>query len=290
MLQNFFRLNGQFTLVESQGKFLSLLKVSDSLKNLLYQPDEFAPARPLNRLKGNIFTNVSFAKTTLIGIEFSNCRFVDCLFIGTVFQQCEFHGCEFDGCNLYKARFEGTYVNPEVFAKLLNKKRHSNIGVYLFQQLMRNAANMRQFSFAQKAEYYFLRWKRYQLNYDRSRKTIGLGTYIWRWLWDWLYDWTSGYGLRDGRFVRSTVLMLLMVVAVNYTFWDTFGMYGIEGPIESTNTVTVFYYTISTITTLGFGDITPTSSVGMGVAAGEALFGILWLAALASMIIKKVIR
>ena len=55
-------------------------------------------------------------------------------------------------------------------------------------------------------------------------------------------------------------------------------------------TARIVYYTLVTLTTLGYGDITPTTGGGMIVAGLEALLGLLWFGMLTSIIVKKVFR
>ena len=139
MLSNFFSLNTGFKTVSTQDDFLELLRQSDALRDLLYEPATFSPSRPANCVREKTFMNVSFAKTRLEGLQFTKCCFVDCLFIGSSFVRCEFHDCQFEGCNPYKCSFEDTYIDPLCFTKMLDPKNHSNIGTWLFQQLLQNS-------------------------------------------------------------------------------------------------------------------------------------------------------
>jgi uncharacterized protein YjbI with pentapeptide repeats len=122
------------------------------VKNILYEPDAFAPERPKNRLNRKTFTNVSFSKTELTGIEFRRCKFVDCLFIGAIFISYEFHDRHFEGCNPYKVSFENTYIDPKVFENTLEANKYSDIGVWLFQQLLANSVKCQQPEYAQRGD------------------------------------------------------------------------------------------------------------------------------------------
>ena len=290
MLSNFFSLNPGFKVVSSEDEFLELLRHSDALRDILYQHDRFAPPRPENRIRDKRFTNVSFAKTVMDAIEFTRCTFVDCLFIGTSFTNCEFHDCVFEGCNPYKASFSNTYIDPACFAKMLDPHMHSNIGIWLFQQLLHNSAECRQPRFTQTAHYLFHKWKRYQLTYDYKKKHLTGIQYFRRWLPSILYDHLAGYGIRLLPLVRLTCTQLLVLTVLNYLAWPEFGMYSSTIDVGTRSCTTSFYYTVITITTLGYGDLTPTTKLGMNLASVESLFGIVWLGLIANTIIKRVLK
>lgn len=290
MSSDFFKLKGEFTRISTQDELATHMDRSDHLKDVLYEPPLLAPDRPKNIMSNKTFVNVSFSKTTIRGVNFRRCDFQNCLFIGTVFDHCEFHGCTFVDCNPYKARFTKTYINPAVFSKMLDPKSHSNIGIILFQQLLANSAENRQSGFAQSAEYYFRKWKRYQLEYEYRKKQISRGYFYRRWIPDRLYDLFAGYGLRTTPFLVWTVLLFSLILLVNHFLWPRFAMHGYSPGSTRSNWIVTFYYTVITISTLGYGDITPSSNFGMALAGIEALLGIVWLSILASIIIKKVVR
>jgi hypothetical protein len=290
VLNDFFKLNPDYKAIKTADELLELLRHADSIKDILYEPDVFAPERPQNRLDSKTFTNVSFAKTEFTSIEFRRCRFVDCLFIGSRFISCEFHDCHFDGCNPYKASFENTYINPEVFANTLDRRKYSNIGVWLFQQLLENSVRCQQPEHALTAQYLFRKWLRYQYEYEYSQNRLGMWQYFRKWLPSLLYDVLAGYGIRLVPFLRLTIILLLLATAVNYSGWTYFSM-SMPMPADLVSSWAMsFYYTVATMTTLGYGDITPRSTAGMFAASVEALLGLLWLSLLASIVIKRVVK
>ena len=290
MLENFFKLNGRPGRIETQEEFLSHLERSDHLKSVIYAPGKLSIDRPKNKLRNKAFENVSFSKTTIRNINFINCSFEDCLFIGTEFVSCEFHGCSFKCCNPYQSVFRQTYLNPTHFAKILNPKEHSNIGIILFQRLMANFIELKQHQLSKLSEYYFRKWKRYQLCYDFRNKKITNAQFIKKWVPDKLYDLFAGYGLRTALFIGWTLIIFVLIIIVNHILWDSFGMKSDLAGIGKPNLITTFYYTVITLSTLGYGDITPSTSLGMAFAGVESILGIIWLAILASIIIKKIVR
>ncbi|WP_321494163.1 ion channel [uncultured Desulfobacter sp.] len=290
MLNSFFKLNGEFKRLESEDEFLELIRHADALRDLEYRPNQLRPDRPMNKFSGKKFTNISFAKTEFIGLEFSWCEFIDCLFIGTIFIDCEFHDCTFSGCNPHKVRFKGTYIDPICFSKMLSPTEHANIGTWLFQQLLRNSAESRQPSFAQTAQYYFQKWKRYQLWYDYKQKNIPAYQFLKRWIPSLLYDHLAGYGIRILPLVRLTAGFLLFCTTFNHYAWRFFGIHSSSIKDLTPSVTKSIYYTVITVTTLGYGDLTPTSEFGMNTASVESLFGVVWLGLFANTIIKRVTK
>ena len=290
MLNDFFRLNPGALEVATPEDFLHILRHSDSLRDILYKPKTLSPQRPHNRFENKTFTNVSFSKTDLVRLEFKKCNFIDCLFIGTFFDSCDFHACKFVGCNPYKSSFRNTYIDPECFEKMLCPNEHSNIGVGLFQQLLHNSVESRQPRFSRAAEYLFYKWKRYQLDYEYSKEKLTFLEYYKNWVPSILYDYLVGYGIRIFPLVRLTIGFLVFTTIFNHVAWPCFEMHSDTIRVENPSLTTSIYYTVITITTLGYGDLTPTSSFGMNAASFESLTGILWLGLIANTIIKRVIK
>ena len=267
-----------------------MLRYSDAVRDIEYRHCKFSPARPNNRIKKKKFTNISFSKTKIANIEFNKCEFIDCLFIGTSFVDCEFHECIFNGCNPHKISFRDTYIDPACFAGMLSPEKHSNIGIWLFQQLLRNSAECRQPAFAQTAQYYFYKWKRYQLGYDYRKNELTRFQYYRRVLPSLLYDHLAGYGIRLLPLARLTSGMLFICTLFNHLAWSMFGMHSSTLDPGTPSIARSIYYTVITITTLGYGDLTPTSDFGLYAASVESLFGVLWLGLIANTIIKRVAK
>ena len=75
------------------------------------------------KLVSKTFERVSFSKTEIQNIIFSDCIFVECLFIGAKIVDCEFHNCRFESTNTYKISFIDTYIDPLSFKSCLDKNR-----------------------------------------------------------------------------------------------------------------------------------------------------------------------
>jgi Ion channel len=53
--------------------------------------------------------------------------------------------------------------------------------------------------------------------------------------------------------------------------------------------VDALYFTIITLTTIGYGDITPTTTLGKLIVSGEGVTGFVLFATLASMVYRKIL-
>jgi hypothetical protein len=173
---------------------------------------------------------------------------------------------------------------------MLNSKDHSNIGIILFQQLFFNAAEMRQPDFAATAEFYFRRWKRHQLGYEYRMKMISWSAYRSRWVRNLLNQVILGYGVRARYFLVSSLVFLCGLVIINHALWDKLSINIANSKLNASSWTATTYFTIVSLATLGYGDITPTSDFGMRLISVESLLGFVWLGCLLSLIVKKVIR
>lgn len=198
MLENFFNLNGSYKTFTTPDELLQHFKISNHLKDVLFEPPELAPELPDSRFTRITFENVSFSKTKIRNVSFSRCSFIDCLFIGTEFKDCYFSRCSFSGCNPYKATFVNTYIDPAAFDKNgLRSDKFANIGVGLYQQLYSNAINTHQRDFVDCAEFRIRVWNRHQLKYEiHEAKGSEKAKLIAEWVSDFGYFIISGYGLK----------------------------------------------------------------------------------------------
>lgn len=288
MLENFFKLNEPWDEFIEDTEIVNHFNISNDLRNVLYRPDFFSPKKPY-RLNKKTFKNVSFSKTVIEKVVFRECSFLDCLFIGATFRKCEFHDCTFEGCNPHKISFEDSYIDPNCFKKLLDPHNHTNIGLHLFNQLLQNARKQEQDTFINSAAYLYNKWSRYHLNWKHQKGHVGKLNWILKWTPNYLYDLVAGYGWKIQNFIVSSVVFLFLVSFANYLLWDHLGMVGIDSK-NGTNLIVSTYYTIVTLTTLGYGDIFPTTPTGMILASVEAIIGLLWLGILVSIIFRRVFR
>lgn len=286
---NFFTLKGQFSVVETEDEFYGLVSKSAHIIDVLYGPDLLeGKQQPITKIHNKTFENVSFSKTSLKNLVFNDCRFLGCLFIGTEFFDCEFHQCDFQNSNMYKSNFTNVYIDPIAFRRCLDKTKHQNIGVHLFQTLMKNGRLSDQPAFEATAKFYFLRWKRYQDLYEAKKSFPKL---FWKSLRKFIlysrgaaWEWIFGSGIRLRYFLRTSAIVLFVNSTLNFSAREHFGL-SEKGLITFLDSL---YFTLVTMTTLGYGDISPSTQLGRAVIACEGVMGVLLFAVLASMIFRKI--
>ena len=274
----------------SKHAFYELLgdSASNKIENRVYQPDILRACTPKERNIRNIeFVQVSFAKTKLVGIRFTKCVFKQCLFIDSRLSGCEFHDCRFIATNTYKIDIVDTYIDPKSFRDCLDRTRHQNLGVHLFQKLLKNNSNEGQIEFARDARFLFLRWKRYQVAYDlrqqygHKKKFRTLVNWLSRWLWEMFL----GSGVKLTRLLWTAIGVVSIFTMLNYCFRYAFGLK--LGNYQGSEAITAPYYTIVSLTTLGYGDIVPHTELGQMVAAFQSIVGFILFAMLASMLFRR---
>lgn len=73
---------------------------------------------------------------------------------------------------------------------------------------------------------------------------------------------------------------------LNYMFRDTLGLNRENEDV--TIFIDAFYFTMITLTTLGYGDVVPASQIGRLVVAFESSVGLILFALFASMMFRKI--
>ena len=288
-MRNFFKLSGVYTEVD-QATFVLLLNSRPKLcRDLLYRPDRlvnpYLPGR--YKVKRVHFVNVSLSRTVVTGFEFTECTFDRSLFIGTIFSDCRFTSCRFVDSNPWRTEFMDCYVDPKSFTNCIYLRRHSNIGVSLFQDLLRNSRQQGQPKFADDAQYLFKKWERHLLWQEliandhaiaRNKMAIKLMLLL-------LFDLTAGSGMRIGRLLLSSFAVLVLFTFINYCFSGPMGL--MNGKVSPTSVADAFYFSTIVTTTLGFGDIVPTTPTGRVVVSFEAISGFMLFALLTSTLYRK---
>ncbi len=289
LTHDYFSLDGNVNDIE-EAAFLQLLMAgATSFSDMLYRPDALtSPYHPWRfRVNQISFHNVSFKQTRIADFEFRNCTFEKCLFISTIFQNCRFTSCRFLNCNPHRIEFEDCFVDPRSFVKCIPERKFANIGVYLFQELLRNSRQQAQPDFADEAQYQFRRWQRFQLREELRAGRISL-FHFWvcfRFSGLLIFDLLLGSGMRLGRFAISALVLLMLVSTLNWQFAGPFGLHDdtkiIGGFLEA------FYFSTVVMTTVGFGDIVPKEPLGRLFVSGEAILGFVLFALLTSTIYRK---
>ncbi len=281
----------------TQEELYHHLDVADQLKDITYRSSHLKQRgeETKTQLRSKKFERVNFSKTSITGISFRNCTFDHCLFISSHINDCEFHACKFSSTNTHKIAITDTYIDPLSFTQCLEYSKHQNIGVHLYQVLLRNSRKTEQIEFERDAHFYFLRWKRLQDAYQIASLWKGgiSGSaiteflllclrYVRRWGWEKFF----GSGLRIRYFSSTVVLVILILSTINYYFRLEFGL------TLDNDTITSYwdalYFTTISVTTLGYGDITPTTLTGKLAATVQSVVGFCLFATLASMLFRRI--
>ncbi len=288
----FFKLPGSPSKLTTMEEFYQHMDRSQHLCDSIYEPDtlDSRDEKRVTKLVSKTFERVSFSKTEIKDIIFSDCTFLECLLIGTEITDCKFHNCTFQKTNTHKIVFNNTYIDPLSFVSCLDKNKYQNLGVHLFQNLMNNSRDTAQPEFEADAHFLFLRWKRYQEIYEvrkiwqkdkklSVRKRLRI---LVRYTWELLF----GSGIRIRHYIATVSSGVLLISAGNYVFRGQLGL--CEGGASIASIVDSLYFSTITLTTLGFGDITPTTQLGRLVVAAESILGFFMFATLASMLFRKI--
>jgi voltage-gated potassium channel len=94
----------------------------------------------------------------------------------------------------------------------------------------------------------------------------------------------SGSGMRLGKLINFALMTLLLFAAINWHFAAELGLQQNGKAMEFIDAV---YFATVTTTTVGFGDITPTTPAGRIVVSIEALVGFGLFALVASTLYRK---
>ena len=254
-----------------------------SFSNIIFIPNEFKKEQGRTPdLKETDFRKVSFRNTKFNSIRFINCTFDYCLFMSAEFINCEIINCKFTNTNTNKSKFISTLVEPNDFKKNFDYKSDTNIAANLYHELYKNLANEHQPERANRSLYLLYRAENAHLKSQLNRKVIGKFKYFSSKAWHFFQNYISGYGLHKYKIYIWLFSTLLVSSTINYVFRDHF-----FEPCTLETKLDAFYFTIVTLTTLGYGDIYPVTQVGKGVVMGETIIGIIFISQFLSLLSER---
>lgn len=286
--RNFFSLWCEVPDIDQETFLAEVSKPEKRVAHKLYRPPELSGDGVHGRAKvrGVTFWNVSFSKTTVVNFEFTDCTFYQCLFVGTVFENCRFTRCSFDDSNPHRIEFIDCFVDPRAFISCIRDKSFANIGVYLFQELLRNSRRQVQPEFVDTAQFWFYRWRRHLIQgsgpsnagfvYEANRQIHVFGL--------WLYELICGSGTSLKRLSVAVVLFLASASLFNWHYINKLGLRNGERGIGTF--IEASYLSIAT--TLGFGELSPGSAAGHIFLAIELVLGFIGFALLTSTIFRRI--
>ncbi|RJL18598.1 ion channel [Pectobacterium polaris] len=283
MAANIFSISGDE--VNSLAEFMRKEKKSQ-WNNILYYPDLFGKDDGKYLVFDNkSFANVSFKDTNFKNIRFIRCVFNKCLFMGAVFNDCEFTDCQFIDTNTSKLKINRTLIDPKCFDNNFDLKNDTNIAVNLYHALYKNSSREYQSDHALDSLY---KMKVAEFHHLRSRFERGVITkkeYNKQRTKHAIYNFISGYGLKTSKVVR---LLLIFIATFSFFNFILSGSIFEQGPDFSF--IDSIYFTCVTVTTLGYGDITPYTSFGKIFVAMQALFGFVVISLFMAAVINKALK
>lgn len=282
---NLFRIEGER--INSLDEFFQREK-DNVWRQVLYYAEKFESSRrdPLV-FTGKQFIEVSFKDTDIINVRFIRCSFKRCLFIGARLQNCEFINCTFEETNTSKVKIDACLIDPRAFDQNFNLKDDTNIAIDLYHSLYKNASREHQPDHALESLFRMKIAETRHLDSQRRRGLLTTRNYLQKKIRYITHGFVSGYGLRTSRVFRLLIIAIAFFSTLNYIarhqMFD--GHQRVESFMDS------IYFTCVTITTLGFGDIVPTTSLGRMFVAVQAVAGIvvvsLFLSAVANRALKS---
>jgi hypothetical protein len=286
MAANFFSFQDNKNL-HSQNDFFCA-EEDNSWSSINYYPSFFGSGSkaPLI-IKSKTFNSISFKDTTVENVKFINCVFRNCLFIGSVLNNCEVIDCKFYNTNTHKIKIRGCLINPKQFDANFDLKYDANIAVDLFQELYRNSKIEEQPKYSNDSLYKMNVALGYNLNYKYKSRKMNLLRFIYEKAKDITNRVTTGYGLRIGRILLTVFVTVLFMSMVNFNFKDGFTT---NNGHEIKSFIDAFYFTCVTVTTLGYGDITPTMTITKIIVIVESLVGFVFMSLFVSAFINRVLR
>jgi hypothetical protein len=283
MPANHFKIEGKR--IDSLSEF-TRCEDGNEFKNIQYFPNDFKSENrhPL-MMKGKKFIEVSFKDTDFVNIRFIDCRFEKCLFIGATVTDCEFTNCKFTDTNTSKLKIKNCLIDPAIFDENFDLELDSNIAIDLYHSLYKNSSESHQPEYAIESLYRMKVAERKQLDSKLKRGLIDESTYRKEKLKHVVSDFVSGYGLRVVKVLRLLVIVIASFTVLNYALrsfifekWDSFTI------------VDSFYFTCVTITTLGYGDISPETQLGKIFIVIQALSGFLVISLFLSAVANRALR
>lgn len=283
MAANIFKISGDS--VETFDEFM-LLEKGNSWSELLYYCDEFrSSGERYITFNNKSFNFISFKDTVFYKVRFIRCEFESCIFMGATFNECEFIDCIFKNTNANKIKFNSCLINPKCFDDNFDLKSDTNIAVNVYQSLYKNASREYQSEHALYSLYKMKCAEYHHLSSKLNRGVITKTQYFKNRIFYCTHDFISGYGLKTFKVLRLLIIFIILFSSINYIFSE----YIFKDDFDFT-IINSIYFTCVTMTTLGYGDITPYTDIGKILVALQALFGFIVLSLFMASVINRAVK
>ncbi len=219
--------------------------------------------------------NADFTDATLTGADLSGADFGCAKLIGTRLREASLASTNFRSADLRRAELSLCRVTKACFddADLRGARLRA---VTDFRSARWYGVDIRDINFAGA---YQLRRHVIDENYLREFRESGrLQSGLYR-----IWHLTSDCGRSLGRWA-------LVILAVAAVFTGMFAAVGAQTGNHDPGIVTYFYYSVVTLTTLGYGDIVPNSTLGQILVIVEVCIGYIMLGGLISIFANKLAR
>ncbi len=234
---------------------------------------------------GCVFRNCDFSNASFASSLFTGCTFSDVLLVNA-----RLTGAAFDDCDLGKVDLGGALLED---VRFWHRNRFADIRLDSFTKVAFPLLEECELSYELAARNYrlFKLWySQAGLRFRRSdtafREQYCLSQshpYGRERLALFGYRVLSGYNERP---VRFSMWLLAIVVG----FASAYRWVGLAKPTGETTLLDMLYFSVVTLTTLGFGDITPANSaVGQVLVIGEVVLGVVGIAYLTALVIRRLL-
>ncbi|MBW9399367.1 hypothetical protein FHC51_05945 [Leclercia sp. EC_58] len=285
MPANILRIEG--VRVDSFPEFLRA-EAHSQWTNVLFYPGTFEGVNGKHlSFKNKKFNFVSFKDTTFNKVRFIRCTFESCIFMGAVFNNCQFTDCIFTNTNTNtnKIKLIDCLLDPKSFDDNFDLINDTNIAINLYQELYKNSAREYQ---SDHALYSLYKKKNSEYHHFRSQLERGVITekeYNKQRILYYFHDFISGYGLKTFNVVRLLAILIILFSLMNYIF----NSFIFDSSVDF-SLIDSFYFTCVTITTLGFGDITPCTAIGKLIVSIQAMLGFVVLSLFMASVVNKAVK
>lgn len=271
--------------VDSFPEFLRA-EANGQWSNLLFYPEVFEETNGKHlSFENKKFNLVSFKDTTFNKVRFIRCTFESCILMSAVFNNCQFTDCTFKNTNTNKIKLNDCLLDPKSFDNNFDLINDTNIAINLYQELYKNSSREYQ---SDHALYSLYRKKNSEYHHFRSQLERGVITekeYKKQRALYSFHDFISGYGLKTFNVVRLLTILIILFSFVNYIFNGFIFDNAVEFSLLDS-----FYFTCVTITTLGYGDITPCTAIGKLIVSIQAILGFIVLSLFMASVVNKAVK
>ena len=218
----------------------------------------------LAKLSGATLSHADASDADFSGADLSGARLVETDLSRAHLERAQLRGADLSSCRVPGASFRDADLRESRLSGMLGVERAGWIGVDVREADFRNGFRLRRFILDENYLHEFR---------TQSRKHAAI-----HWLW-WI---TSDCGRSFSRW-SLWVLLVLCSFALIYQWVDV--DYG-----EYATALSPIYFSVVTLTTLGYGDVLPASTAAQVVAIAEVTIGYLALGGLISIFANKLAR